>query len=70
VNPFGTSVQCTFPFVLVEIVSPHILAVSPYLNFIWKYKAFIKKLRGLARQRTIPTERPPLVGEVSANFRA
>jgi hypothetical protein len=27
-----------------------------------------KKLRGLVRQRTIPTERPPLVGEVSANF--
>jgi hypothetical protein len=29
----------------------------------------IKKLRGLVRQRTIPTERPSLVGEVSANFR-
>jgi hypothetical protein len=28
------------------------------------------KLRGLVRQRTIPTERPPLVGEVSANFTA
>jgi hypothetical protein len=28
----------------------------------------IKKLRGLVSQRTIPTERPPLVGEVSANF--
>jgi hypothetical protein len=27
-----------------------------------------KKLRGLVRQRTIPTERPQLVGEVSANF--
>jgi hypothetical protein len=27
-----------------------------------------KKLRGLVRQRTIPTERPPLVGEVSANL--
>jgi hypothetical protein len=27
-----------------------------------------KKFRGLVRQRTIPTERPPLVGEVSANF--
>jgi hypothetical protein len=31
-------------------------------------KIIIKKLRGLVRQRTIPTERPPLVGEVSANF--
>jgi hypothetical protein len=28
----------------------------------------IKKLRVLVRQRTIPTERPPLVGEVNANF--
>jgi hypothetical protein len=28
----------------------------------------IKKLRGLVRQRTIPTERPPLVCEVSTNF--
>jgi hypothetical protein len=27
-----------------------------------------KKLRGLVRQRTIPTKRPPLVSEVSANF--
>jgi hypothetical protein len=30
---------------------------------------FNNKLRGLSPQaRTIPTERPPLVGEVSANF--
>jgi hypothetical protein len=29
------------------------------------------KLRGLSPQaRTIPTERPPLVGDVSANFSA
>jgi hypothetical protein len=28
------------------------------------------KLRALVRKRTIPTERPPLVGEVSANFSA
>jgi hypothetical protein len=27
------------------------------------------KLRGLSRERTIPTERHPLVGEVSASFR-
>jgi hypothetical protein len=32
-------------------------------------RGFIKKkLRGLVRQRTISTERPPLVGEASANF--
>jgi hypothetical protein len=28
----------------------------------------VKKIWGLVRQRTIPTERSPLVGEVSANF--
>jgi hypothetical protein len=28
----------------------------------------MKKVRGLVRQRTVPTERSPLVGEVSANF--
>jgi hypothetical protein len=27
-----------------------------------------KKLRGVVRQRIIPTERPPLVSEVSVNF--
>jgi hypothetical protein len=27
-----------------------------------------QKLGGLVRQRTIPTERPPLISEVSANF--
>jgi hypothetical protein len=30
--------------------------------------SFIKKLRGLSPPRTIPTERPPLVDVVSANF--
>jgi hypothetical protein len=28
----------------------------------------LEKLRGLVRLRIIPTEKPPLVGEVSANF--
>jgi hypothetical protein len=30
--------------------------------------AYLKILRGLVRLRTIPTERPPLVGEANANF--
>jgi hypothetical protein len=30
------------------------------------YSAY-KKLRGLSLRATVPTERPPLVGEVSAN---
>jgi hypothetical protein len=36
--------------------------VSTYINV----RFYTKKLRGLVRQQTIPTERPPLVGEVSA----
>jgi hypothetical protein len=32
------------------------------------HKLLKKTLRALVRQRTIPTERPPLLGEVSANF--
>jgi hypothetical protein len=35
--------------------------------FMATYKK-INKVGALVRQRTIPTERPPLVGEVSANF--
>jgi hypothetical protein len=39
------------------------------LTISFKILTFLKKkLQGLVRQRTIPTERPPLVGEVSANF--
>jgi hypothetical protein len=37
----------------------------------WRFNTvFTKKINsvGLFRKRTIPTERPPLVGEVSANF--
>jgi hypothetical protein len=43
-----------------------------YRNRLQLNKEYIKstnKLRGLSPQaRTIPTERPPLVGEVSTNF--
>jgi hypothetical protein len=48
------------------------LLIASFLNsfivMLLKYKKE-NKLRGLVRQRTIPTERPPLVGEVSTNFR-
>jgi hypothetical protein len=42
----------------------------PILTFMEKIESVgqTTKLRGLVRQRSIPTERPPLVGEVSANF--
>jgi hypothetical protein len=32
------------------------------------HEIFLLSPGALVRQRTIPTERPPLVGEVSANF--
>jgi hypothetical protein len=35
---------------------------------LWKTNEYIKNSGTLVRQRTIPTERPPLVGEVSANL--
>jgi hypothetical protein len=39
-------------------------AIIPY-----NHKEVGKETLGaLARQRTIPTERPPLVGKISANF--
>jgi hypothetical protein len=42
------------------------------LNYIFSCDIIVcvvkERLRGLVRKRTIPTERPPLVGEVSANF--
>jgi hypothetical protein len=43
-----------------------------YYVFKKRLKRLIKKLKqnsvALVRERTIPTERPPPVGEVSANF--
>ena len=49
------------------------ICVCNFLNFIdmWSWNATKKtKLNSVAlvRTRTIPTERPPPVGEVSANF--
>jgi hypothetical protein len=37
---------------------------------LWQVPEAIKKLNSVAwvRERTMPTERPPLVGELSANF--
>jgi hypothetical protein len=51
-------------------------SLSPQYQLVWKLEGGgvpdavainKKKLQGLVRQRTIPTERPPLVGKVSAN---
>jgi hypothetical protein len=40
-----------------------------FIEIFLDLKHMIKaKLRGLSPQATIPTERPPLVGEVSANL--
>jgi hypothetical protein len=36
--------------------------------YIWSYIKLKLNSVALARERTIPTERPPLVGEVVPNF--
>jgi hypothetical protein len=38
-----------------------------YCNY-YNYYYYLTNAVTLVRERTIPTERPPLVGEVSANF--
>jgi hypothetical protein len=54
---------------IVNIYCSLLLSSQKKNKIIAKHsKLNIKKLRGLVRQRTIPTERPPFVGEVSANF--
>jgi hypothetical protein len=57
-----------------------LLYIMSSLNFVFQISfafvpemstgvtSYIKKLRGLVRQRTISTERPPLVCKVSASF--
>jgi hypothetical protein len=39
-----------------------------YLLYLWYIKKIKLNSMALVRELTIPTERPPLVGEVSANF--
>jgi hypothetical protein len=53
-----------------SLKSTYFLYISP-VSAIPKHNSELykeKTIRGLDRQRTIPTERPPLVDEVSANF--
>jgi hypothetical protein len=44
------------------------IVIMPYTNTKKTNIKVIKKLHGLSPQATVPTERPPLVSEVSANF--
>jgi hypothetical protein len=44
-----------------------VITVQNYLSFSWRCKKATCSVAWV-RERTIPTERPPLVGEVSANF--
>jgi hypothetical protein len=48
-------------------VTVYIKSPQFYNNCIWAYKQKQNSV-ALVRKRTIPTERPPLVGEVSVNF--
>jgi hypothetical protein len=67
-SKFATAFQETTIYLYIchmwQVQLHYAFPVPPYLFVI---KTLIK-LRGLVRQRTIPTERPPLVDEVSANF--
>jgi hypothetical protein len=46
------------------------IGIEQKISFLSLCRFFITKLNSVAlvRERTIPTERPPPVGEVSANF--
>jgi hypothetical protein len=50
-------------------VAPIITGITLVFTFHMRCISIVKKkLHGLVREQTIPTERPPPVGEVSANF--
>ena len=68
VRLFLSSFSYLGPYILLNIfVSKMITVCSFFVNF---HKTLKLKLNSVAlvRTRTIPTERPPPVGEVSANF--
>jgi hypothetical protein len=71
---FSDSVLCTFSVSRsqnppVTFVSCGVVAVTFNLMIQIINKKTKKKNSGaLVRRQTIPTERPPLIGEVSANF--
>jgi hypothetical protein len=52
----------------IHILQTQIYSCNENQQNINQTALLLKKLWGLVFQRTIPTERPPLVGEVSANF--
>jgi hypothetical protein len=45
-----------------------IQALCFFLGIPWEITLDVTNSVALVRERTIPTERPPLVGEVSTNF--
>jgi hypothetical protein len=59
-----------FPWDIQKVLSRLVLEVSDYLHFFPTARTTNKQKNSavLVRKRTLPTERPPLVGEVSANF--
>jgi hypothetical protein len=54
--------------ILIPHTSASISAVTMLRSGLSMYVFFITNSVALVRERTTPTERPPLVGEVSANF--
>jgi hypothetical protein len=51
---------CYFPYIKI-----YVMYILVNLAVLWREQT---KSVALVRERTIPTERPPPVGEVSANF--
>jgi hypothetical protein len=52
----------------VEIVTLLVMLVSPVSCYLTLLNNNNNNSVALVRERTIPTERPPLLGEASANF--
>jgi hypothetical protein len=57
--------QVKFTQLCLEAITP---TADPFLGYA-VYYSILKNSVALVRERTIPTERPLLVGEVSANYR-
>jgi hypothetical protein len=58
-------IECDVSFIMVMILN--MSSVDFGMACVWLYNALTNSV-ALVREQTIPTERPPLVGEVSANF--
>jgi hypothetical protein len=78
VPAFAMCTTCPANIILLDLISlkhqekyeSHVFVSSHFANFLHFTLCYSSLTNSVAlvRERTIPTERPPLVGEVSANF--